>query len=62
MADKIALAEVPDAMEQLVGTTTTPGLIEYAAVYLKTGLFPPNPKSQLCSETYCPRWERCKFK
>jgi hypothetical protein len=59
---RIAMSEIPDAMEQLVGTTTSPGLIEYAAVYLKTGLFPPNPKSQLCSETYCPRWERCKFK
>jgi len=59
---RIALAEIPDAVEQLVGTTSSPGLIEYAALYLKTGLFPPNPKSQLCSETYCPRWERCKFK
>ena len=37
------------------------GLIEYAAVMFRTGLFPPNNQSILCSERYCARWAACKF-
>lgn len=59
---KIATADMPTAREQLMGTATEPGLIEYAGLYLKTGLFPPNPRSSLCSETYCPRWETCRYR
>lgn len=59
---EIALAEIHNAQEQLLGTAEQPGLIEYAALYLRTGLFPPNPRSMLCSESYCPRWGSCKYK
>lgn len=50
------------AKEQVLGNGDERGLIEYAAMYIKTGMFPPNPKSQLCSEKFCPRWSKCKFK
>lgn len=59
---EIATAEIPTATEQLIGPPGGTGLIEYAALYLKTGMFPPNPKSQLCSPKFCPRWDSCRFK
>ena len=45
----------------LVGTGEHPGMIEVAAQMLKSGLFPPNPKSVLCSEKWCPMWSRCPY-
>lgn len=45
----------------LVGTTDKPGMIEIAAGVLKTGLFPPNPKSVLCSKKWCPAWDLCQY-
>jgi hypothetical protein len=38
----------------LIGDEEHPGLIEIAARMLKSGVFPPNPKSMLCSKKYCP--------
>lgn len=52
-----------DARKQLIGDNEgNRGLLEYAAMYIKNGMFPPNPKSSLCSEKYCPRFTQCKFK
>ncbi len=53
---------IKNAREQLLGDGENKGLLEYAAMYIKAGLFPPNPKSALCSEKYCPRHAVCKFK
>jgi hypothetical protein len=53
---------IENARQQLIGEGGSPGLLEYAAMYIKRGMFPPNPKSQLCSERYCVRWPVCKFK
>jgi len=50
-----------DAKRVMVGTDESPGLIEYAAAMFKTGLFPPNPSSTLCSQKYCARWNSCSF-
>jgi hypothetical protein len=58
----IATGQIPNARDVLLGKDDKPGLIEYAAVMFKSGLFPPNPKSQLCSGKYCPRYSRCSFK
>jgi hypothetical protein len=46
----------------LGGTNGGPSLIEHAANMLKTGLFPPNPSSNLCSERYCVNWNRCPYR
>jgi hypothetical protein len=51
-----------DARKQLVGDAENKGLLEYAAMYIKAGMYPPNPKSSLCSDKYCPRFHKCKFK
>lgn len=57
-----AVSPVFDARRVMVGTEGHPGLIEHAAAMFKTGLFPPNPSSPLCSPKYCARWETCLFR
>lgn len=59
----IATAEIHDVKTALLGTDEFPGLIEMAAGMLKTGSFPPNPKSMLCSNKYCAAYaHHCKFR
>lgn len=60
--NKIGFGKIQGAKDMLIGSDDQPGLIEYAAAIFKTGLFPPNNQSALCSSKYCPRWEQCKFK
>jgi len=57
----VGVSKVFDAKKIMVGTEDEKGLIEYAAVMFKTGLFPPNPQSQLCSPKYCARWSTCMY-
>lgn len=57
-----AVSPVFDAKRVMVGTEESPGLIEIAASMFRSGLFPPNPQSVLCSERYCSRWNRCIYK
>ena len=59
---EIGFGNISNAMEIMVGNETTPGLIELAAHMFKTGKFYPNPKSMLCGEKYCPRWNSCHFR
>lgn len=57
------IGEILDVKTALLGDDEQPGLIEIAAGMLKTGIFPPNPKSMLCSRKFCPAYERhCKFR
>lgn len=59
---RIGTGNIAGARDLVVGTENQPGLLDYAASTLKAGMFPPNPSSMLCSEKYCPRWERCRFR
>ena len=58
---QVAASEVFDAKRVMIGTDSTPGLIEHAATMFRTGLFPPNPQSVLCSQKYCARWASCIY-
>lgn len=60
-AARVAASPVFDAKRVMVGSEGKPGLIEIAAVMFRTGLFPPNPQSPLCSSRYCARWDTCHF-
>ncbi|WP_050466337.1 PD-(D/E)XK nuclease family protein [Herbaspirillum chlorophenolicum] len=60
-AANVGVSRIFDAKRVMVGTDTEKGLIEYAAVMFQTGLFPPNPQSQLCSSKYCARWSKCMY-
>lgn len=57
----VAVSPVFDAKRVMLGTEQYPGLIEHAATMFRTGLFPPNPQSVLCSEKFCARWATCQF-
>ncbi|WP_338618967.1 PD-(D/E)XK nuclease family protein [Achromobacter sp. E1] len=57
-----AVSPVFDARRVMVGEPEQPGLLEHAAAMFRTGLFPPNPSSVLCSQKYCARWSSCLFR
>jgi hypothetical protein len=57
----VGLGKIEGCREVVVGSEDEPGLLDYAAMMFRAGLFPPNPKSQLCSERYCVRFRVCKF-
>lgn len=58
----VGTGEIADVKTPLLGTDEHPGLIEIAARMLKSGVFPPNPKSMLCSRKFCPAHEgRCPY-
>lgn len=58
---EIATGEIHNAKRLMVGTTDQRGLIDFAAEMFRSGLFPPNPSSILCSEKYCARWATCHY-
>lgn len=58
---EVAVSRVFDAKHGMIGTEKDMGLIEMAAIMFRTGFFPPNPQSSLCSEKYCARWDSCIF-
>lgn len=59
---EVATGQIIGARDQLIGTEDTPGLMDYAAEMFRSGLFPPNPVSHMCSKKYCARFPVCKFK
>lgn len=59
--NEVAVSPIFDARRVMVGTDDTPGLIQHAAEMFRTGLFPPNPQSPICSEKYCSRWATCIY-
>lgn len=60
-AQRVAIAEIRDSRRPLVGDQDQPGLIELAARMLKSGVFPPNPRSILCSPKFCAGYQKCRF-
>ncbi len=58
---RVAIGYINDVKTPLLGDEETTGLIEIAAGMLKSGVFPPNPKSMICNKRFCPAWSRCKF-
>lgn len=58
---EVATNEIRNAKRIMVGTDTQRGLIEFAAEMFRSGLFPPNPKSMLCGEKYCPIYNQCIY-
>jgi hypothetical protein len=59
--ERIAIGRVRDAKLMLTGDDRHEGLISVASKMIRAGSFPPNPKSILCSEKYCPAWHRCPY-
>lgn len=59
---EIATGQVTGGKALMLGDEAYPGLIEIAAQMFRTGLFPPNPSTFLCSPKYCARWNACPYK
>lgn len=59
---RVGRGEVPSSMSALVGTEDAPGILEHASRLIHSGLFHGNPRSQLCSEKYCPAWRVCRYR
>ena len=57
----IGEADIENPKALLIGTREEPGLIEYAAATLKSGLFPPNTQSWRCGAKWCARHSTCKY-
>lgn len=58
---RVGVGTVDAPRRSLLGTDEEPGLIEIAAGMFASGLFPPNPRSMLCSGKYCPIYARCGY-
>jgi hypothetical protein len=58
----IGVSEIAGPKTQILGHgIASPSLIEIAANMLKTGFFPPNPRSMTCGAKYCPRFPVCVY-
>jgi len=51
-----------DSLAMLVGSPEQPGLLHHVASVIKTEAFFGNPRSQLCSGKYCPRFSTCHWR
>lgn len=61
-ARRVGVGEIVNARDALVGDEFNQGILEIIAKMLKAGIFPPNPRSQLCSEKYCPAFQGCRYR
>lgn len=59
---RVGVESVPNAREALLGNDEFPGMLMHMARALKTGDFYGNPNSWLCSEKYCPHFNKCIYK
>jgi hypothetical protein len=57
----IGVSEIAAPKLQVLGNEEHPSLLEIAANMMRTGYFPPNPKSMTCGEKYCVRWSKCPY-
>jgi hypothetical protein len=60
-AAPVGVSRVFDAKRAMLGTDYEDGLVHFAGTMFKTGHFPPNPQSSLCSPKYCARWATCIY-
>lgn len=58
---RAGIGEMKGCKGIILGESGKPGVLEYVAQMLKTGMFPPNPRSQLCHPKYCPIYNECQF-
>jgi hypothetical protein len=58
---RVGIGDIKGAKSALVGDQDSPGILHYVEPYFKSGLFPPNPGSWLCTKRFCPHFHNCKF-
>ena len=58
---RVGTGEIVGAKTALLGNKDEPGILNYVSPYFKSGLFPPNPGSWLCSKRFCPHFSKCIY-
>ncbi|MDD3676040.1 RecB family exonuclease [Thauera propionica] len=61
-SQRVGTGEIAGARDVLLGDGESPGVLEYAAKIIHSGMFWGNPKSMMCHERYCPIFSTCKFR
>jgi hypothetical protein len=61
-AQRIAIAPVHDARAVLLGDEHSQGLLHTASNIVHSGSFFGNPRSMLCNQNYCPRFNKCAYR
>lgn len=59
---RVAVGECSSGMTALLGDEGRAGLLQHASRLIHSGNFFGNPRSQLCSEKYCPAWRSCHYR
>ena len=59
---RVGVGQIDSPRDALIGTPDTPGALQHAANFIKSGAFYGNPRSQLCSGKYCPVYATCNFR
>lgn len=59
---RVGVDNVSNAREALLGNEEDPGMLIHMARALKSGDFYGNPNSWLCTEKYCPHFNKCIYK
>ena len=59
---RAGVGTIEAAKDLLIGTDTQAGMLEMASRMIASGIFPPNPRSSLCSPKYCPRFSVCPYR
>lgn len=59
---RVGVGQIQAPRAALLGTAERPGALQAAARIIKSGEFYGNPRSQLCSEKYCPAFHVCHYR
>lgn len=62
VAQRVGVGTIPNPKAVLIGDEGRAGILEHAAMIIKSGSFYANPRSMLCSPKYCPAYSICKYK
>jgi hypothetical protein len=61
-SQRVGTGDIHGARDVLLGDDESPGVLQIASRIIHSGVFPGNPRSMLCSATYCPAFATCKFR
>ncbi len=59
---RVGIGTIEGAQDMLIGTPEEPGVLEIISSLIHSGTFLGNPKSQVCSEKFCPAYNACRFR
>lgn len=61
VAQRVGFGDIENPKAILVGDEMNEGILQHASKILHSGSFYGNPKSQLCSDKFCPAYATCRW-